>query len=155
MRPYTFCPELNERSGHPTSRTRDSTEPTPAITDETLQVDIRHFKDAPEDIRADTDVDTADQQTRSHGTHHRNSLSAYHTISAPFSAKTVSLSYKEATATPKPYTQHDAFPPEVSAACRYRNTQLAADFGDGLSDQSPKPMTSHISPRCEKSRENY
>ena len=68
---HTFCRKFDDHFGHPTSRTQVLIKPTPAITDETLQVDIRHFKDAPEDIRADTDVDTADRQTRSHGTHHR------------------------------------------------------------------------------------
>ena len=42
---HTFCLEFDKRFGHPTGRTKEFTEPTPAITDETLT----------EDIRADTD----------------------------------------------------------------------------------------------------
>ena len=48
-------PPTDDRFGHPTGRTKGFTEPTPAITDETLRADIRHFKTATEDIRADTD----------------------------------------------------------------------------------------------------
>ena len=50
-----FCNRFDERFGHPSGRTRDFTEPTPAITDETLTADIRHFKDATADIHADTE----------------------------------------------------------------------------------------------------
>ena len=42
-------------SVHPTGRTREFTEPTLAITDETLTADIRQFKTATADIHADTD----------------------------------------------------------------------------------------------------
>ena len=37
----------------PNGRTKAFTEPTPAISDETLTADIRHFKAATEDIRSD------------------------------------------------------------------------------------------------------
>ena len=50
-----FSNRFDERFGHPSGRTRGFTEPTPAITDETLTTDIRHFKDATGDIHADTD----------------------------------------------------------------------------------------------------
>lgn len=50
--------------GQPYGRTRKFTEPTPAISDEILRVDIRHFKTATEDIRSDTDSDTADCLSR-------------------------------------------------------------------------------------------
>ena len=50
-----FSNRFDERFGHPSGRTRDFTEPTPAITDDTLQVDIRHFKAATADIHADTE----------------------------------------------------------------------------------------------------
>ena len=52
---HMFCVELDKRFGHPTGRTKEFTEPTPAITDETLTADIRHFKTATQDIRSDTD----------------------------------------------------------------------------------------------------
>ena len=52
---HTFLTRFDDRFGHPTGRTKGFTEPTPAISDETLQADIRHFKAATEDIRADTD----------------------------------------------------------------------------------------------------
>ena len=45
----------DERFDHPTGRTKAFTEPTPAITDETLRADIRHFKAATADIHADTE----------------------------------------------------------------------------------------------------
>ena len=51
----TFYNAFDERFGHPSGRTRGFTEPTPAITDETLTADIRHFKAATADIHADTD----------------------------------------------------------------------------------------------------
>ena len=50
-----FSNRFDERFGHPSGRTRDFTEPTPAITDETLTADIRHFKAATADIQADTE----------------------------------------------------------------------------------------------------
>jgi len=50
-----FCNRFDQRFGHPSGRTRDFTEPTPAITDETLTADIRHFKAATADIHADTE----------------------------------------------------------------------------------------------------
>ena len=50
-----FSNRFDERFGHPSGRTREFTEPTPAITDETLTADIRHFKDATRDIQADTE----------------------------------------------------------------------------------------------------
>ena len=50
-----FSNRFDERFGHPTGRTKGFTEPTPAITDETLTADIRHFKDATRDIHTDTD----------------------------------------------------------------------------------------------------
>lgn len=50
-----FSNQFDKRFGHPSSRTREFTEPTPAITDETLTADIRHFKAATADIQADTD----------------------------------------------------------------------------------------------------
>ena len=50
-----FSNRFDERFGHPSGRTRQFTEPTPAITDETLTADIRHFKDATRDIRSNTD----------------------------------------------------------------------------------------------------
>ena len=50
-----FFNRFDERFGHPSGRTRDFTEPTPAITDETLTADIRHFKAATADIQADTE----------------------------------------------------------------------------------------------------
>ena len=50
-----FSNRFDERFGHPSGRTRDFTEPTPAITDETLTTDIRHFKAATADIHADTE----------------------------------------------------------------------------------------------------
>ena len=52
---HTFLTRFDDRFGHPTGRTKGFTEPTPAITDETLTADIRHFKAATEDIRSDTD----------------------------------------------------------------------------------------------------
>lgn len=52
---HTFCTAFDTRFGHPSGRTKGFTEPTPAITDETLKVDLRHFKAATEDIRSDTD----------------------------------------------------------------------------------------------------
>lgn len=51
---HTFCVEFDKRFGHPSGRTKAFTEPTPAITDETLTADIRHFKTVTEDIRSDT-----------------------------------------------------------------------------------------------------
>ena len=51
---HTFLTRFDDRFGHPSSRTKEFTEPTPAIEDETLQADIRHFKAATEDIRSDT-----------------------------------------------------------------------------------------------------
>ena len=50
-----FSNRFDERFGHPSGRTRGFTEPTPAITDETLTADIRHFKATTADIQADTD----------------------------------------------------------------------------------------------------
>jgi len=50
-----FSNRFDERFGHPSGRTRNFTEPTPAITDETLTTDIRHFKAATADIQADTE----------------------------------------------------------------------------------------------------
>ena len=50
-----FSNRFDERFGHPTGRTKGFTEPTSAITDETLTADIRHFKDATRDIQADTE----------------------------------------------------------------------------------------------------
>ncbi|MDE0401488.1 MAG: ParB N-terminal domain-containing protein [Candidatus Poribacteria bacterium] len=50
-----FFNRFDERFGHPSGRTRDFTEPTPAITDETLTADIRHFKAATADIQTDTE----------------------------------------------------------------------------------------------------
>ncbi|RKU10829.1 hypothetical protein C6503_19275 [Candidatus Poribacteria bacterium] len=50
-----FSNRFDKRFGHPIGRTREFTEPTPAITDETLTADIRHFKTATADIQADTD----------------------------------------------------------------------------------------------------
>ncbi len=50
-----FSNRFDKRFGYPSGRTRDFTEPTPAITDETLRADIRHFKAATADIHADTD----------------------------------------------------------------------------------------------------
>ena len=52
---HTFCTAFDKRFGHPSGRTKELTEPTPAIADETLKADIRHFKAATEDIRSDTD----------------------------------------------------------------------------------------------------
>ena len=51
---HTFCVEFDKRFRHPSGRTKEFTEPTPAITDETLTADIRHFKTATQDIRSDT-----------------------------------------------------------------------------------------------------
>lgn len=51
----TFSNAFDERFGHPSGRTRKFTAPTPAITDETLQADIRHFKAVTADIQADTE----------------------------------------------------------------------------------------------------
>ena len=51
---HTFLTRFDERFGHPRGRTKEFTEPKPAIEDETLQADIRHFKTAIEDIRTDT-----------------------------------------------------------------------------------------------------
>ena len=51
---HTFLTRFDDRFGHPSGRTKEFTEPTPAIEDETLQTDIRHFKAATEDIRSDT-----------------------------------------------------------------------------------------------------
>ena len=51
----TFLTRFDKRFGHPFGRTKAFTEPTPAITDETLTADIRHFKAATADIRADTE----------------------------------------------------------------------------------------------------
>ena len=48
-------PPTDDRFGHPTGRTKAFTEPTPAISDETLTADIRHFKAATADIQADTE----------------------------------------------------------------------------------------------------
>ena len=48
-------PPTDDRFGHPIGRTKGFTEPMPAITDETLRADIRHFKAATADIQADTD----------------------------------------------------------------------------------------------------
>jgi hypothetical protein len=48
-------PPTDDCFGHPSGRTKAFTEPTSAITDETLTADIRHFKATTEDIRADTD----------------------------------------------------------------------------------------------------
>ena len=48
-------PPTDERFGPPTGRTKAFTKPTPAISDETLRADIRHFKAATADIQADTD----------------------------------------------------------------------------------------------------
>ena len=50
-----FSNQFDKRFGHPSGRTRDFTEPTPAITDATLTADIRHFKDTTRDIQADTE----------------------------------------------------------------------------------------------------
>ena len=50
-----FSNRFDERFGHPSGRTREFIEPTPAITDDTLQADIRHFKAATADIHADTE----------------------------------------------------------------------------------------------------
>ncbi len=50
-----FSNRFDERFGHPSGRTREFTEPTPAITDETLTADIRHFKTTTADIHADTE----------------------------------------------------------------------------------------------------
>ena len=50
-----FSNRFDERLGHPSGRTREFIEPTPAITDETLKADIRHFKAATTDIHADTE----------------------------------------------------------------------------------------------------
>ena len=50
-----FSNRFDKRFGHPSGRTRGFTEPTPAITDETLQADIRHFKAVTADIHADTE----------------------------------------------------------------------------------------------------
>ena len=50
-----FSNRFDERFGHPSGRTRGFTEPTPAITDETLTTDIRHFKATTADIHADTE----------------------------------------------------------------------------------------------------
>ncbi len=52
---HTFLTRFDDRFGHPSGRTKEFTEPTPAIEDETLQADIRHFKAATADIRTDTD----------------------------------------------------------------------------------------------------
>ena len=49
-----FSNRFDKRFGHPSGRTREFTEPTPAITDETLKADIRQFKTATRDIQADT-----------------------------------------------------------------------------------------------------
>ena len=51
----TFLTRFDKRFGHPFGRTKAFTEPTPAITDETLRADIRHFKTATADIQADTE----------------------------------------------------------------------------------------------------
>lgn len=51
---HTFCIRFDERFGHPNGRTKEFTEPTPAISDETLEADIRHFKAATQDIQTDT-----------------------------------------------------------------------------------------------------
>ncbi|MDE0084233.1 MAG: hypothetical protein OXU23_00870, partial [Candidatus Poribacteria bacterium] len=50
-----FSNRFDERFGHPKGRTREFTEPTSAISDETLQTDIRHFKTVTTDILADTE----------------------------------------------------------------------------------------------------
>ena len=50
-----FSNRFDERFGHPSGRTRGFTQPTPAITDETLTADIRHFKAVTADIHADTE----------------------------------------------------------------------------------------------------
>ena len=50
-----FSNQFDKRFGHPSGRTREFIEPTPAITDDTLTADIRHFKTATADIHADTD----------------------------------------------------------------------------------------------------
>ena len=52
---HTFLIRFDKRFGHTFGRTKAFTDPTPAITDETLRADIRHFKTATEDIRADTE----------------------------------------------------------------------------------------------------
>ena len=52
---HTFCTRFDDRFGHPSGRTRNFTEPTPAITDETLTADIRQFKAVTVDIHADTE----------------------------------------------------------------------------------------------------
>ena len=52
---HTFLTRFDKRFGHSFGRTKAFTDPTPAITDETLRADIRYFKTATEDIRADTE----------------------------------------------------------------------------------------------------
>lgn len=52
---HTFLLRFDERFGHPNGRTKNFTEPTPAIVDETLEADIRHFKAATQDILTDAD----------------------------------------------------------------------------------------------------
>ena len=52
---HTFLTRFDDRFGHASGRTRGFTEPTPAITDETLTADIRHFNAATADIQADTE----------------------------------------------------------------------------------------------------
>ena len=52
---FPFCVRFEKRFNYPSGRTQKTTKPTPAISDETLAADIRHFKAATEDIRADTD----------------------------------------------------------------------------------------------------
>ena len=52
---FPFCVRFEKRFNYPSGRTQKTTKPTPAISDETLEADIRHFKAATEDIRSDTD----------------------------------------------------------------------------------------------------
>ena len=52
---FPFCVRFEKRFNYPSGRTQKTTKPTPAISDETLAADIRHFKAATEDIRSDTD----------------------------------------------------------------------------------------------------
>ena len=52
---HTFLTRFDKRFDYPSGRTKGFTEPTPAITDETLTADIRHFKAATADIQADTE----------------------------------------------------------------------------------------------------
>ena len=52
---FPFCVRFEKRFNYPSGRTQKTTKPTPDISDETLEADIRHFKAATEDIRSDTD----------------------------------------------------------------------------------------------------